>query len=42
MRVSYQNTQGWYLKDASIATGVTISTAPTYPAHEYPNSNVKL
>ena len=42
MRVSYQNIQGWYLKDASIATSVTISTAPTYPAQEYPNSNVKL
>ena len=42
MRVSYQNTQGWYLKDASTVTSVTASTAPTYPAQKYPNSNVKL
>ena len=42
MRVSNQNIQGWYLKDDSTRTGVLASKSPTYPAHVYPNCNVKL
>ena len=32
----------WYFTNASITTGVAISTAPTYPTQAVPNTNIKL
>ena len=40
--VSYPNKEEWYLNNGSARTGVLASKPPTYPAHLYPNSSVKL
>ncbi|GAA1470151.1 hypothetical protein GCM10009603_67830 [Nocardiopsis exhalans] len=32
----------WYFTNASTATSVTTSQAPTYPTQTIPNTNVKL
>ena len=41
-RLEPQTNQGWYFKDASAVTSVTVSQAPTYPTQIGSKSNAKL
>ena len=34
--------QGWYPNAGSTATGVTVSSPPTYPVHAAPNPSIRL
>eukprot|EP00462_Mataza_sp_D1_P003332 CAMPEP_0175099318 /NCGR_PEP_ID=MMETSP0086_2-20121207/6386_1 /TAXON_ID=136419 /ORGANISM="Unknown Unknown, Strain D1" /LENGTH=102 /DNA_ID=CAMNT_0016373147 /DNA_START=507 /DNA_END=819 /DNA_ORIENTATION=+ len=40
--VRHQECEGWYLKEGSTATSVTVSMPTTYPAHHNPDASAKL